>query len=90
MPRYVVERTFADGLNIPINEDGTAAVKGVVSRNADQGVTWVHSYVSEDKKKTFCVYDAPNPEAIRETAGDNSLPVDKITRVTVLDPYFYS
>jgi hypothetical protein len=52
-------------------------------------VTWVHSYVSDDKSKTYCVYDAPNPEAIRKTAGKNSLPVDKITQVTVLDPYFY-
>lgn len=38
--------------------------------------------------KTFCVYDAPDPEAIRRTAEKNNLPVDRITRVTVLDPYF--
>ena len=49
----------------------------------------MHSYVSDDKHKTFCVYDAPNPEAIRNTANRNSLPVDKITQVSVLDPYFY-
>jgi hypothetical protein len=61
----------------------------VVERNADVGVTWVHSYVSEDEKKTFCVYDAPSPEAIRTTAVRNDLPVDRITRVRVLDPYFY-
>ena len=52
-------------------------------------MTWVHSYVTDDKHKTFCVYDAPSPEAIRKTANRNSLPVDKITQVTVLDPYFY-
>jgi hypothetical protein len=45
--------------------------------------------VSEDKKKTFCVYDAPTPEAIRKTAARNDLPVDRITQVRVLDPYFY-
>lgn len=90
MPRYIVERNFIDGLHIPINAEGTAAVRGVVSRNADQGVTWVHSYVSEDKKKTFCVYDGPSPEAIREAAKCNNLPADKITKVSVLDPYFYS
>jgi hypothetical protein len=52
-------------------------------------VTWVHSYVTGDKKKTFCIYDAPTPEAIRRAAGRNNLPVDSITQVSVLDPYFY-
>jgi hypothetical protein len=52
-------------------------------------VTWVHSYVSEDKHKTFCVYDGPDPEAIRRAAETIGLPVDQITRVSVLDPYFY-
>ena len=61
----------------------------MVDRNADDGVTWVHSYVSDDKTKTFCVYDAPSPEAIRKTADRNSLPLDQITQVSVLDPYFY-
>ena len=65
-------------------------MRGVVSRNADLGVTWVHSYVSEDKAKSYCVYDGPNPEAIRKAAQSNDLPVDKITKITVLDPYFYS
>lgn len=90
MPRYVVERTFENGLLVPINQEGAAATRGVVARNADHGVTWVHSYVSEDKRSSFCVYDGPSPEAIREAANLNDLPVDKITRVTVLDPYFYS
>jgi len=52
-------------------------------------VTWMQSYVSPDKKRSFCIYDAPSPEAIRSTAQKNSLPVDKITEVRVLDPYFY-
>jgi hypothetical protein len=90
MPRYVVERTFPEGLNIPVDAEGTASCLAVVGRNADEGVTWIHSYVSDDKRKTFCVYDAPTPEAIRKTAERNSLPVDQITRVSVLDPYFYS
>ncbi|TMK26627.1 MAG: DUF4242 domain-containing protein [Actinobacteria bacterium] len=63
--------------------------RAVVDRNADEGVTWVHSYVSDDRKRTFCVYDAPTPEAIRKTAASNELPVDRITEVRVLDPYFY-
>lgn len=89
MPRYIVRRTFPDGLNIPVTEEGSAAVLGVVANNADVGVTWVHSYVSDDKQTTFCVYDGPNPEAIRGAAERNGLPVDEITRVSVLDPYFY-
>ena len=89
MPRYVVERTFTDGLRIPVDGAGAAVCLQVVDRNADEGVTWIHSYVTEDKTKTFCVYDGPNPEAIRRTAGRNSLPVDSITQVSVLDPYFY-
>ena len=89
MPRYVIERSFPDGLNVPINDQGSRTVAGVVGNNAEQGVTWVHSYVSEDKRKTFCVYDGPDPEAIRRVAGKNGLPVDQITKVTVLDPYFY-
>jgi hypothetical protein len=90
MPRYVVERTFPDGLQIPVGDGGAEVCLGVVERNADEGVTWVHSYVSDDKKKTFCVYDAPSPEAIRKTANRNDLPVDRITQVRVLDPYFYA
>ena len=62
----------------------------VVEWNADEGVNCVHSYVSEDRQKTFCVYDAPSPEAIRTTAALNELPVDRITKVHVLDPYFYA
>ncbi len=89
MPRYIVERTFTEGLGIPVTEAGVQACLGVVDRNADLGVTWLFSFVSEDKQKTFCVYDGPNPEAIRQAAQRNGLPVDHITRVTVLDPYFY-
>jgi hypothetical protein len=86
----MVERNFADGLHIPINADGAAACLTVVDRNAEDGVTWVHSYVSEDKSQTFCVYDAPTPEAVRTAAQKTGLPVNKITEVRVLDPYFYS
>jgi len=89
MPRYLVERTFHGGLEIPVNDEGAKACMAVVGNNTTEGVTWVHSYVSEDRMKTFCIYDAPNPEAIRRTADKNKLPVDRITQVSVLDPYFY-
>ena len=89
MPRYMVERTFKGGLEIPVNAEGAKVCMTVVGNNAGDGVTWVHSYVSEDKTKTFCIYDAPSPEAIRRVAEKNKLPVDRITQVNVLDPYFY-
>ena len=89
MPRYVVERTVADGLQIPADEQGAKACMAVVDVNAEHGVTWIHSYVTDDRRKTFCVYDGPSPEAIRSVAETNQLPVDRITEVRVLDPYFY-
>src|SRR5205085_10958050 len=89
MPRYIVERTFPDGLSIPQTAAGARAVQMVVNHNAQDGVTWVHSYVNPERTKTFCVYDGPTPEAIRKVAHRNELPVDNITHVSVLDPYFY-
>ncbi len=89
MPRFLVERTFPTGLQIPMTAEGAEACLGVVGRNAEVGVTWIHSYVTEDKGKTFCIYDGPNPEAIQRAAERTQLPVDRITRVNVLDPYFY-
>ena len=90
MPRYMVQRTFPDRLEIPVANGGADICRTVVERNAEEGVTWVHSYVSADKHTTFCVYDAPTPEAVRKTAARNELPVDQITEVRVLDPYFYA
>jgi hypothetical protein len=90
MPRYVVERTFPEGLQVAVADGGAEFCGSVVTRNSEQNVTWLHSYVSQDKRHTFCIYDGPSPEAIRKTAGLNGLPVDQITQVHVLDPYFYA
>ena len=90
MPRYMVQRSFPDGLHIPVANGGADLCQGVVDQNAEEGVTWIHSYVSDDKQTTFCIYDGPSPEAIRKTASRNDLPVDQITQVRVLDPYFYA
>jgi hypothetical protein len=90
MPRYIVERTFPDGLAIPMTNQGAEVCLTVVGNNLQDHVTWIHSYVTKDKKKTFCIYDAPSPEAIRSAAERNNLPVDEITPVDVLDPYFYN
>ena len=89
MPRYIIEREFPDGLRIPVDENGSRACLAVVESNLADQVTWIHSYVSTDKKRVFCVCDAPSPEAIRRTAGRSKLPVERITEVRVLDPYFY-
>jgi hypothetical protein len=89
MPRYLVERSFPQGLAIPIDDQGAKACQVVVDTNATQGVSWVHSYVTPDRQTTFCVYDGPDPDAIRRAAQANQLPIDRITEVRVLDPYFY-
>jgi Protein of unknown function (DUF4242) len=89
MSRFIVERTFPDGLPVQANAQGAQVCLTVIGNNSEDGVTWIHSYVTGDKMKTFCIYDAPTPEAIRRAASRNSLPVDKITEVHVLDPYFY-
>jgi hypothetical protein len=89
MPRYIVERSFPEGLRIPINDDGEEMCRTAALNNAEDDVTWIHSYVSDDGKETYCVYDAPSPEAIRRAARRNNLPVGHITKVRVLDPYFY-
>jgi hypothetical protein len=89
MPRFMVERTFQEGLSVPLDEGGVRVCTAVVDANAKHGVTWIHSYVSGDLRKTYCVYDGPSAEAIRAAAHDTNLPIDRITQVAVLDPYFY-
>jgi hypothetical protein len=89
MPRYVVERTCPAGLEIPTSPEGASVCLGVVDNNSKENVTWIQSYVLTDKSKTFCIYDGPTPEAIRRVAGLNGLPVEVISEVRVLDPYFY-
>ena len=89
MARYIIERTFADGLHFPTGAEGRKVAAKVGATNAGEGVSWVHSYVSEDDRTTYCVYDSPSPEAIRKVAERNGLPVDRITEVRVLDPFSY-
>lgn len=89
MTRYLVERTFPDGLGLRTDEHGVNATLKMVEGNAEHGVTWVHSYVIPDRTSTYCIYDGPSPEAIRLAAERNGIPVDRITEVRVLDPYFH-
>ena len=89
MPRYIVERSFPEGLTIRVDDESAEICRIIILTNTEDNVTWIRSYVSDDGKKTFCAYEAPSPEAIRRTARRNNLPVDRITEVRVLDPYFY-
>jgi uncharacterized protein DUF4242 len=89
MPRYLVQRSFPQGLRICPTAGGANAVAVAVANNAAEGVTWLHSYVSDDHRKTFCIYDGRSPEAVQAAALKNGLPIDRIDPVTVVDPYFY-
>jgi len=89
MPRYLIERNFPEGLSIPLDEGGASLCRKVIDNNAEDAVTWIHSYVTPDRKRTFCIYDGPTPEAVRRAATRNKLPISQITEVRVLDPYFY-
>ena len=78
--RYLIERTFPPGALDGLD----AATKAKVNaNNASVGVSWVKSYANADKTKTYCIYEGPSEEAIRESARLNSLPIDRITEVPV-------
>ena len=76
MPLYMVERNFAEQLQP--TADTAAAVKQV---NVDVGVQWLFSFLSADKRKTYCLYEAEHPEAIREAARRLNFPADAIIEV---------
>jgi hypothetical protein len=77
MPIFMVERRYADEL-----EATTEVVDGINRINDDEGVRWLYSFLSADKRKTFCLYEAPSPEAIRRAAARAGLPADVIIEVT--------
>ena len=89
MPRFLVERSFPGGLALSVDDAGAHACRDVVRRNAELGVTWLHSYVTEDRETSYCIYDGPTAEAVVEAGAASRLPVDRVTPVSVLDPYFY-
>ena len=76
MPRYVVEREFAEQLDL--TKDGVEKVNLI---NDQEGVQWIFSFLSADKKKTYCLYEAPNPEAIRAAARRINAPADAIIEI---------
>jgi hypothetical protein len=89
MSRYLVERTFPANVTLPGPGQTAQARLDFVENNSLDGVTWLHSYVSFENKMCYCIYDAPSPEAIRHAARRNSIPINRILEVAVLDPYFF-
>ena len=77
MPRYVIERNFAEQLDL--TKEGIEEVNLI---NGQEGVQWIYSFLSADKKKTYCLYEAPNPEAIRAAARRNNIPADAIIEIS--------
>lgn len=76
MPIFMVERTFAEEL-----EPSFEAADGINRINDDEGVRWMYSFLSADKRKTYCLYEAPSPEAIRTAAARAGLPADVVVEV---------
>jgi hypothetical protein len=81
MPLFMVERQFAEDLELTAED-----VLGIQAANDDAGVRWVYSFLSADRRKTYCLYEAPSEEAIREAAGMNAIPADAIIVVDQLVP----
>ncbi|MBI3300869.1 MAG: DUF4242 domain-containing protein [Deltaproteobacteria bacterium] len=81
MPLFLIERNFAE--QVEVNRDVVTAVTQV---NADVGVQWLFSFLSGDKKKSYCLYEASSPEAIREAARRLNIPADVIIEVGEVRP----
>jgi uncharacterized protein DUF4242 len=84
MPLFVIERQFAEQLQFD------AAAAAVIKQiNDSTGVNWLFSFLSADRKKTYCLYEAPSAEAIREAARLAGLPADVVVEVSELRPEAY-
>ena len=81
MPLYLIERNFAEQLDL-----STEAAVGITRINDDLGVRWLYSFLSADKKKTYCLYEAPSADLIREAARISGLPADIVIEVSELSP----
>ncbi|MGZ8272849.1 MAG: DUF4242 domain-containing protein [Burkholderiaceae bacterium] len=90
MPCYLVERTFSAGASAGADSAAAGCCEAVIRAAGLEGVTWVQSFVTPDRRRSFCIVDAPSPEAIRVAAHVTALPVDRITEVRVLDPHAMS
>jgi len=83
MALYLIERNFARQLELS-DED----VELIEEVNGDEGVRWLFSFLSADRRRTYCLYEAPSPEAIRAAARRADVPVDEIVEVGPGTPQF--
>jgi hypothetical protein len=81
MPLFMIERTFAEQLQL--TSDDIALVDEI---NAGEGVRWLFSFLVADRRRTYCLYEAPSPEAIRSAAAKGGVPVDAIVEVGAASP----
>ena len=81
MPLYVIERSFADKLELTSDD-----VRLIDAVNADEGVSWLFSFISADRLRTYCLYEAPSPDAILEAARRANVPADEIVEVSKFVP----
>jgi hypothetical protein len=77
MPRFLIERNFAEELEV--TKDGVDRIQRI---NDEAGVKWLFSFLSADKKKTYCLYEAPSADAIREAAKRANIPADVIIEIS--------
>src|SRR5882672_5910564 len=83
MPLYVIERNFAVELDLS-SED----VRLIDEINADEGVRWVFSFLSADRRRTYCLYEAPSADAIVAAAKRANVPADVVVEVDAATPGF--
>lgn len=76
MPRYIIERKYAE--IVELDKNGADQIRRI---NDEEGIKWLFSFLSADKLKSYCLYEAPNAEAIRIAARRLSIPADAIMEV---------
>ena len=76
MPLYMIERTFAEQLDLTSDD-----VRLIEEINADEGVRWLFSFLSADRRRTYCLYEAPSPDAIVAAARRANVPADAVVEV---------
>jgi hypothetical protein len=81
MPLYVIERRYADQLEI--SSDGVKALEEI---NADEGVRWLFSFLSADRRQSYCLYEAPSPDELVAAARRAGIPADVIVEVNRVSP----
>jgi hypothetical protein len=83
MALYMIERSFADQLDLT-----DADVELIEDVNSDEGVRWLFSFLSADRRRTYCLYEAPSPDAILAAAQKANVPADAVVEVSAATPQF--